>query len=54
MELSTGSIPFSRTKYEKRKRQAIHKKKKKNERKKMSHPRKKILMNCFKLNNSQK
>ena len=54
MELSTGSIPFSRTKYEKRKRQAIHKKKKKKERKKMSHPRKKILMNCFKLNNSQK
>ena len=27
MELSTGSIPFSRTKYEKRKKQAIHKKK---------------------------
>ena len=53
MELSTGSIPFSRTKYEKRKRQAIHKKKK-NERKKKKHPRKKILMNCFKLNNSQK
>ena len=34
MELSTGSIPFSRTKYEKRKRQAIHKKKKKMKEKK--------------------
>ena len=49
MELSTGSIRFSRTKYKRKKRSNERNKVKE----KVSHPRKKILMKCLKLNNSQ-